>query len=166
MDHVALGTSMHCVAWFYVALGTMSLDHILPLGSPVYPRTPQNFTNTWNIHSFCIFYGKLCHLQELHTKSTKSLHKFHEHPFFINCKKLCRYRNTVSTTFKNQPFEECSAVTVPWMDELVLGEYSCLTTLQIEQHDSRNQNFMVSDDYNFTVSSKYKQQCQKQKFEI
>ena len=36
-------------------------------------------------------------MKELHTKSTKSLHKFHKHPFFINCKKLFRYRHTVST---------------------------------------------------------------------
>ena len=39
-------------------------------------------------------------MKELHTKSTKSLHKFHEHPFFINCKKLFRYRHTVSNDRK------------------------------------------------------------------
>ena len=43
MDHVALGTSVGYVAWSYVALGTMSLDHILPLGSPVYPQNPIKF---------------------------------------------------------------------------------------------------------------------------
>ena len=29
-------------------------------------------------------------------KKNKRLHKFHEHPFFINCKNPCRFRNTVS----------------------------------------------------------------------
>ena len=32
MDHVAIGTSAGYVAWSHVALGTMSLDHILPIG--------------------------------------------------------------------------------------------------------------------------------------
>ena len=43
-----------------------------------------------------MFYRKLCHLKELHTKRKKSLQKFHEHPFFINCKNLCCYRNVLS----------------------------------------------------------------------
>ena len=30
-------------------------------------------------------------------KKTKWFHKFYEHPFGINCKKLCRYRHRYST---------------------------------------------------------------------
>ena len=38
MEHVALGPKPHHVAWSHVALGTVSVDHIFPLGSPVYPQ--------------------------------------------------------------------------------------------------------------------------------
>ena len=31
MDHVALGTKLHYVAWSHVALGTLSLEHILTI---------------------------------------------------------------------------------------------------------------------------------------
>ena len=41
MDHVALGTKLH-----YVALGTVSVDHISPLDHPYTPRTPQKYKNT------------------------------------------------------------------------------------------------------------------------
>ena len=43
MDHVALGTKPLYVAWSHVALGTVSVDHILPLGSLVYPQNPIKF---------------------------------------------------------------------------------------------------------------------------
>ena len=43
MDYVALGTSMHYVAWSHVALGTVSVDHIFPLGLPVYPQNTTKF---------------------------------------------------------------------------------------------------------------------------
>ena len=43
MDYVALGTSTHHVAWSHVALGTVSVDHIFPLGSPVYPQNTTKF---------------------------------------------------------------------------------------------------------------------------
>ena len=43
MDYVALGTSTHYVAWSHVALGTVSVDHIFPLGSPVYPQNTTKF---------------------------------------------------------------------------------------------------------------------------
>ena len=38
MDYVALGTKTH-----HVALGTVSVDHIFPLGSPVYPQNNTSF---------------------------------------------------------------------------------------------------------------------------
>ena len=43
MDHVALGTKPHYVAWSHVALGTVSVDHIFPLGSPVHPQNTTKF---------------------------------------------------------------------------------------------------------------------------
>ena len=43
MDHVTLGTSVGYVAWSYVSLGTMLLDHILPLASPIHPQNPIKF---------------------------------------------------------------------------------------------------------------------------
>ena len=43
IDYVALGTSTHYVAWSHVALGTVSVDHIFPLGSPVYPQNTTKF---------------------------------------------------------------------------------------------------------------------------
>ena len=43
-------------------------------------------------------------MQELHTKRKISLQKFHEHPFFINCKNLCRYRHTLSNILDNETF--------------------------------------------------------------
>ena len=46
MDHVALGTKPHYVAWSHVALGNVSVDHIFPLDHLYTPRTPQNFKNT------------------------------------------------------------------------------------------------------------------------
>ena len=59
---------------------------------------------------FFIFYRKLCHLQELHTKRKISLQKFHEHPFFINCKNLCRYRHTLSilSIIRGEKLLECN----------------------------------------------------------
>ena len=41
MHYVALGPIADHVAWNHVALGNVSVDHIFPLGSPVYP---QNIT--------------------------------------------------------------------------------------------------------------------------
>ena len=38
MDYVALGPTADHVAWNHVALGTVSVDHISHLGSPVYPQ--------------------------------------------------------------------------------------------------------------------------------
>ena len=35
-------------------------------------------------------------MQELHTHKKKSLHTFDKEPFFINYKKLCRFRHTIS----------------------------------------------------------------------
>ena len=43
MDYVALGTSTHYVTWSHVGLGIVSVDHIFPLGSPVYPQNTTKF---------------------------------------------------------------------------------------------------------------------------
>ena len=43
MDHVALGTKMHYVAWSHVALGIVLVDHIFPLESPVHPQNTTKF---------------------------------------------------------------------------------------------------------------------------
>ena len=43
MDYVGLGTILREMPWSHVALGTVSVDHIFPLGSPVYPENTTKF---------------------------------------------------------------------------------------------------------------------------
>ena len=43
MDYAALGTKTHHVAWNHVAVGTVSVDQIFPLGSPVHLQNTTKF---------------------------------------------------------------------------------------------------------------------------
>ena len=67
-------------------------------------------------------------MQEIHQKSTKSLHKFYEHPFAINCKKLCRYRDKYSYILEHKVIPQlkecdrvCLGIVEPFLFSLKMG---------------------------------------------